>query len=160
VTNTGDDSHARVHYQKLGWVIIEDEFVDGGYMREHQANGGKLYTTRWETPRMAGSTPLVRTDMEGWWAFLRRVAAEVLPPPEPEILDLHKDVLGARLSRQLEEAEQRPSRAQAAENTQARIEALQAVQAGEPAALAPAVKAKAKGKASKVSESEEVVDAD
>lgn len=155
VTNTGDDSHARVHYQKLGWIIIELDF-EPGYVREHDTNGGKLYTSKWEHPRMSGRTPTIRTDQEGWWAFLRRVADELLPEPDPEIIANFRDVLGARLGRQLEQAELRPSRAKAAEETQARIDALDAL-TGEDAPEAVPAPAK---RAKKAKASEEVSDAD
>jgi len=129
-----DDSGARAERQKKGWIVIEDDFVEGGYLRVHDTKHGAdtLHCCVWERPMQAGGKPIMRQDDKAYWAFLRQVAAELLPPPVPEILEEIRDTMLARLSRQLEQAEQRPARAKAAVKTQARIDALTAVIVPEP----------------------------
>jgi hypothetical protein len=129
VMDNGSDIMARGGYMKKGWIVVEDSFVEGGYMRRHQCNGGWFYSTRWEVPKMVGATAGTRRDDAGWWAFLRRIAAELLPPPEPEILDLHRDILGARLSRQ-QKADDTPAKTEAVLDTQEQIAAIDLVKEG------------------------------
>jgi len=125
-----NDTLARAYRVKKGWIIIEDDFIEGGYMRVHDTKyGPNAFTcTCWAQPMMAGNKPIIRNNEAMHWEFLRAVAEELLPPPVPEILDDIKDVMIARLSRQLEQAEQRPNRLRAAEDTQDRIDSLEKVQ--------------------------------
>jgi hypothetical protein len=140
VTNSGNYDAALTHATRGGWTVLEHDCVPGGYVRQYDTEKGLLHLSVWEHPKMSGGRPIIATDEAGHHAFLRWVAAEVLPPPDPELLERIRSIQAARRARQIETAQRNPARADAIAETDIRIEAVTAKLAETPEAPAKPVK--------------------
>jgi len=101
-----DYSETRGIYQDRGWVFLPATVIEGGYLREYQARGGKVYADRWTTPRSLGGGSRVVWDIDhtGYNDFRRGlVESGTIGKPDPLIFDF----LVAQYSRRIQYEQQK-----------------------------------------------------
>lgn len=101
-----DYTLAKSNYTEQGWVFIENNAIEGGYLREFDGVGGPIYQDLWTTPRRLGNGSRARviwdTDLDGYNAFRRSlVESGAIPKPDPAALDFKIALLEKRSSRKL-----------------------------------------------------------
>ena len=101
-----DYALAKSNYKEVGWLFVENDAIEGGYLREFDGVGGRVYQDRWTTPRRLGSGARSRViwdiDLDGYNAFRRGlVDSGVIPNPDPAALDFKIALLEKRSSRKL-----------------------------------------------------------
>ena len=85
-----DYSETRGIYQDRGWIFLPTDIIKGGYLREYQGRGGKVYADRWTTPRSLGGGSRVVWDIDhkGYNAFRRGLVEDgTIAKPDPVIYD-------------------------------------------------------------------------
>ncbi len=121
-----DYSETRGIYQDRGWVFLPATAIEGGYLREYQARGGKVYADRWTTPRSLGGGSRVVWDIdhEGYNDFRRGLVENgTIAKPDPLIFDF----LAAQYSRRIQYEQQKghlPHVAKSIEANEEKKEAL------------------------------------
>lgn len=131
-----DDTQARAHFMRKGFIVIELDEVPGfdSYVRKHNTVKGPLYLTAWERPIVTAGGPIIRRDDAGWVAFLEWISDNKLPVPEPEHLGSMRDMYLARVERRASEAALKPSAAKKSEADQKIADAFStAIEAGHAA---------------------------
>lgn len=87
-----DDTLARMHKEKNGWILIPYEVIEGGYCWSYQGKRGTVHLSRWNNPKMVGNQVLMQTDTAGFNAFRRGLVENGhIAPPDPEMLELLMD---------------------------------------------------------------------
>ncbi len=95
VDENGDMSHAIVHRQKKGWVMIPADVTVTAFGEEREGYShafdtkygeNSAYIEVWRRPYQLGKELYYERDNEGYLDFLRMVRDEYLGPPDAEVL--------------------------------------------------------------------------
>ena len=87
-----DAALAKVAMCERGWVFVENDKIDGGYLREFDGITAPVYADKWSTPRRLGGGSRARVvwdhDAAGFDDFRRVLLADgTIAKPDPATLD-------------------------------------------------------------------------
>jgi hypothetical protein len=91
-------------YQDRGWIFLPTNVIEGGYLREFQAERGKVYADRWTTPRSLGGTRRIvwEKDTEGYNSFRRGLVEDgTIKKPDPLVYDFLVEQYKRRIQNEL-----------------------------------------------------------
>ena len=100
VDKHGDTAGAEISYARRGWKKIPWELVEGGYLRRYDGRGGDIHLSIWEHPKQIANRTIVKTDREGFKAFLRGlISSGFIEPADPDLLEGMAESLRASIVR-------------------------------------------------------------
>lgn len=89
VDKDGNTDLAEIGKRKTGWTIIPWEVESGGYCIAWDGRGGKVHLSKWETPQMLAGQVRLKSDVDGYWDFCRRLVADGhISLPDPQFIDV------------------------------------------------------------------------
>lgn len=100
VDKFGDTAAAEISHARRGWKKIPWDVIEGGYLRRYDGRGGDVHMSIWEQPKQIANRTIIKLDREGYKEFLRSlIAAGVIDPPDPDLLDGMAEVLRSKIAR-------------------------------------------------------------
>ena len=85
---SGDTAGAEINATRRGWKMIPWNVIEGGYIRVFDGRKGPIHLSKWEHPKQIANRTIIKSDMEGYKAFLRKLVTDgIIAPPDPDIIE-------------------------------------------------------------------------
>ena len=89
VDKDGNTDQAELSYRRKGWTIIPWEVEPGGYCVAFDGHRGAVHLSKWEKPSVFGGVVSYKSDVDGYWAFCKRLRDEgIIALPDERWIDL------------------------------------------------------------------------
>ena len=113
ITHTGGEGPARESLRQKGWKLLEPEVIGEDYINVYPGRRGPIHLEKWVQLKKAGNRVIMKTDMDGYKAFLKKLIKNGhIEPLDEDVKEILREQKKSRINRNLRAAQYDPSMAQ------------------------------------------------